>query len=201
MRVRRECTSTEDYDHFIQPLLQAYRERGYPQKDLKDTYCQVRTLNRSTLLQNKNKDKDSNVLVCVLPYNTKDLPARKTILLYWHILQNLQTVGHTCIFKDRPIFGYYRPKNFKNLLCRANISYPPNKPAIEGTELALFSDLCDRLNCKDCTSICNRQHFCSRQTGIKYRKNHTLKFYWLRNRQRDISHHMHLWIPICGWNK
>ena len=51
MRVRRNCTKVEDYDLSIRPLLTAYGERGYPERELKDTYIHIREINRETLLQ------------------------------------------------------------------------------------------------------------------------------------------------------
>ena len=62
MRVRRNCTNIENYNHFIQPLKEAYKNRGYPVKDLDSAIIQVRNTARNQLLQVKEKsDKKDHV--------------------------------------------------------------------------------------------------------------------------------------------
>jgi hypothetical protein len=168
LRVRRNCSTVEDFLHFIEPLKRAYVERGYPPTELDRIILETRNLDRKSLLQIKKRPNNEDSLVCTIPYNLKDIPARKIILKYWHILQESPTVGH--LFQKIPTFGYYRPKNFKELLCRAKITYPTQPQSLEATRLALETDLCDRLNCRDCKLLDFRTHFKSTVTKIRYKK-------------------------------
>jgi hypothetical protein len=146
-RVRRNCTKTSDFDHFIAPLKDAYASRGYDVNTLNAIVKSVNETERQTLLTTKDKNAQNkdNRVVCTLLYNRKDIDARKIITKYWHILETSETIGH--LFQNPPLFGYYRPKNFKDILVHAGISYP-HTPSTGEQSLAIFSDSCDRLNCK-----------------------------------------------------
>lgn len=169
MRVRRNCADIAHYDEFIEPLKQAYKDRGYrPEHALTETVRDMRSTNRDQLLQTREKHTKCDNVVCTLPYNLKDIPARHIILKYWHILKESQSIGH--LFTNNPIFGYFRPKNFRDQLCMAKVIYPPNRSAIKGAPLALYSDECDVKNCKNCPLLTKNNHFTSSQTHLKYRK-------------------------------
>lgn len=105
------------------------------------------------------------------PYNLKDIPVRKIILKYWHILKESPNIGH--LFTNNPMFGFFRPKNFKDFLCKAKITYPANRSATTGAPLALYSNCCDVIQCKNCPLLSKNKHFISSHTHQKFRKSFT----------------------------
>ena len=171
MRVRRNCSDTADYDRFIQPLQTAYKERGYPNSELTHTVENIRNVDRKDLLSTKDKPEKTNKIICTIPYNIRDIPARKIVQKYWHILAESPEVGH--IFTSLPTFGYFRPKNFKEICCKAKVTYPPVTDTDKNNALALFSDTCDTVNCKNCKLLNKRKHFTSTNTHEKFRKKFT----------------------------
>ena len=172
IRVRRNCTDLAEYDKHISPLKEAYGARGYDKNQLERTVTEIRQIDRPKLFnkQQPNIEQTDTPLVCTIPHNKRNTNARAMILKYWHIIQNSYTIGH--LFPKPPTFGYFRPKNFKDLLCRARIRYPPNLSATAGAPLSLYSDCCDRVNCPDCNRINTRKHFTSSVTKEKFRKTH-----------------------------
>ena len=53
----------------------------------------------------------------------------------------------------------------------ATVKYPTNYSATQGTQLSLYSDSHDHLNCNDCILINSCNHFSSSVNGSLYRKN------------------------------
>jgi hypothetical protein len=171
LRIRRNCTTVCDYDSHSQKLLEAYQERGYPVNELHLARDKVRSLSRDNLLKPKTiveQNTDSSILVCTLPYNRLNVDARKIITDNWHLLSESPHLSH--IFKDTPIFGYTRPKNFKDHLCKAAISYPPTASSIAGTTLEYQGEACDRPVCTWCDKINHRTRVKSHSIGERHKK-------------------------------
>jgi hypothetical protein len=89
MRLRRNCTTLCDFKSHSKKLVEAYLERGYPERELTKARHKVRSTLRANLLSPKPHDstkKYSDILVCTLPYNRLNVDARKIITDNWHLL-------------------------------------------------------------------------------------------------------------------
>eukprot|EP00918_Siedleckia_nematoides_P074593 GHVU01163002.1.p1 GENE.GHVU01163002.1~~GHVU01163002.1.p1 ORF type:complete len:211 (+),score=5.62 GHVU01163002.1:455-1087(+) len=152
LRLRRNCSTVTDYDKHSTNLTDAYISRGYDESELTESQKTVKNRHRSDLLQPKQKDPQDNALVCTLPYNLHNVDARKIITENWHILSESAHLNE--LFKDHPIFGYTRPKNYKDSLCRAAIRYPPDTAdTIDALNYIYESDPCTHRECKWCHKI------------------------------------------------
>ena len=94
-------------------------------------------------------------------FNPSNPPIKPLIRNNWNIIQYTDELIK--IFKDKPLVGYRRLPNLKDLLTNASITYPPK----ENTKIKkYFSSLCTRLG--KCT-------YCSNLTKIDYITNHHSK--------------------------
>lgn len=66
MRVRRNCADVSHFNQCIQPLKNAYIERGYPEHELTEAITAMRSIPRNELLQKKVKITDNDTIVCTI---------------------------------------------------------------------------------------------------------------------------------------
>jgi hypothetical protein len=168
LRLRRNCTNINDYERHAKNLTEAYVSRGYKLPELISSREKVKNLNREELLQVKEKTKSDN-LVCTLPYNLRNVDAKKIILDNWHILSEAPHLED--LFKDPPTFGYTRPKNFKDLLCKATVRYPPDSVSTRDALNFIYeADPCTRRNCRWCARLDPRRRITSTATKERHKK-------------------------------
>ena len=169
LRLRRNCTNVTDYDTHAERLTQAYISRGYDKDDLEQARDKVRQLLRADLLQTKQKESTDNALVCTLPFNLRNVDARKIITDNWFLLSESPHLEN--LFETPPVFGYSRPKNLKDTLCQAVVKYPPDSQNTRVAIESIFdSDPCNRRNCKWCCKIDSRKRIKSTTTQERHKK-------------------------------
>ena len=103
IRLRRICSLDHDFELNAKKLTAYYLKRGYPFKSLKKHYHRARKYSQDELLTNP--------------------PIGSLVRNNWNIIQNTEEL--TQIFKDKPLVGYRRLPNLKDMLTSSSINYPP----------------------------------------------------------------------------
>ena len=122
LRVKRICSSIEDYTYYSKILLDGFRTRNYPEEILSKAISQVSKIPRDTLLVTKQKtvDMETTNLYATSTFHPGFNSFRKTIETNWQYLARNKATKH--IYDKKVLFGYRRPKTIGNHLVRAKIS-------------------------------------------------------------------------------
>ncbi|XP_060066994.1 uncharacterized protein LOC132547247 [Ylistrum balloti] len=158
LRVRRICSTLDEFEKHSRVMCDHFRLRGYPRNLLESATVKARNTDRLTLLRKA----DTNAKT-IVPFITKYDPHRQHI---GSILKNhrgiLNRIGpqmdHSVI-----TVAYKRANNIRNLLVRADID-PPNRtkgsqPCRRPCNLCPFME-----NCSSVTSKSNKQTFTIRHS-------------------------------------
>ena len=123
LRLRRICTYDDDFDCNAEKLTTYYLKRGYPRKALLKHYERAAKYNQNDLLDVVQK-KPITTPVMVTNYNPCNPNIKEIIHRNWNIIENSPDCGP--IFKDKPIIGFRKLPNLRNLLTNASTQYPPS---------------------------------------------------------------------------
>ena len=131
LRVRRICSTLEDYDKHAKEFYGFFRTRGYPSQLLEEALILARRQDRKDLLTFKTNPTESEApVVLVTTYH----PTEKTIVQVtkknWNMLGKSQTTAP--LHQKKFLVGYRRPKNLKDMLVRSTlkpIKQTPAKPS------------------------------------------------------------------------
>ena len=168
LRLRRNCTDIINYDTHSIRLAEAYVTRGYNAAEIARSRKKVRRLPRHTLLAEKTKDTTDDALVCTIPYNLHNVDVKRIIADNWFLLSEAPHLEN--LFINNPIFGFSRPKNFKDTLCKAAIRYPESSTTREAISSIYDSDPCSRQNCTWCPKINTHRRIKSTITKERHKK-------------------------------
>ena len=122
LRIHRICTKNEDFIHHGIKLIEYYLKRGYPFKALKKHMLKASAFTQDELLVVKTKE-TIDAPVMVTTYNPINPDIKGFIHNNWNIIEHSNDCSKT--FKDKPLAGYKRLLNLRNLLTKAEIAYPP----------------------------------------------------------------------------
>ena len=120
--LRRICSLDTDFE------LNAKKSHGLlPQKRIpisisQKHYHRARKFNQDQLLDTIPRQ-SSEVPVMVTQFNPKNPQIVSLIKSNWNIIQNTDELIK--IFKDKPIIGYRRLPNLRDILTNSSITYPP----------------------------------------------------------------------------
>ena len=144
IRIRRICSHLADYRHHAGVLSKFLVKRGYDPKTLADISEAVSKMDRSELLQDKNrKTKDpQTIFVAEWHPSLARLPA--ILKKHFHLLNSDPTLEK--IFPTEPTVAFRRPKSLRNHLIRSDIVSRQIDAKIQSTEK------CGK-NCKICPSL------------------------------------------------
>ena len=149
LRLRRICSLDTDFELNAYKLTGYYLKRGYPFKSLKKHYHRARKFNQDELLDTVPRS-ESELPVMVTQFNPTNPPIGALVRNNWNIIQNTEEL--TKIFKDKPIVGYRRLPNLRDILTSSSINYPPT-PKPLGTAPPHVS-VCTRLGkCTYCPKL------------------------------------------------
>ena len=156
LRLRRICTYNSDFQENSEKLITYYMKRDYPEKALRKHYKRASQYTQDQLLEVKPKD-SIETPVMVTNYNPFNLSIKQIIHNNWNIISNSPDCG--TLFKDKPVIGFRRLPNLRNILTNASITYP----LVESGKIDLKPMICTRLGkCTYCplinkinTVICN----------------------------------------------
>ena len=130
LRLRRICTKDIDFETNAKKLTGYYLKRDYPHKMLKQHYQRAKKFSQNELLEIKPKETNTTP-VMVTNYNPQNPKIRNMINQNWNIISNSNDCG--TLFPQRPIVGFRRLPNLREMLTKAKIRYPQpvqtqNKP-------------------------------------------------------------------------
>ena len=160
LRIRRICTLDSDNQINGQKLITYYQNRGYPVKALDNHYKRAARYSQNNLLITKNKQiKQPQVLVTT--YNPRNPNISRIIKDNWNIIENTEELQK--IFPDKPLIGYRRLPNLRDILTSNKISWPPQE--IKNT-ITNLPPVCTRLGkCTYCPKLYKISSFNSTHTG------------------------------------
>ena len=149
LRLRRICTYDDDFNSNAEKLTSYYLKRGYPQKALTKHYKRASKFTQNEL-EVKLKS-PINTPVMVTNFNPCNPNIKEIIHRNWNIISNSPDCGP--VFKDKPIVGFRRLPNLRNLLTNSCTNYPP----IKLDKPILKPNICSRLGkCTYCPLIKNK---------------------------------------------
>ena len=123
LRVRRICTSKEDFDNHVLALARHFLRRKYPLKLLQDAAALARNKDRDLLLTPpaRTEDEDANKRIFLITtYHPDDNQVQQIVHNNWDFLGRNQTTQH--LHQHKLVCGYRRPKNLRDILCKAAVS-------------------------------------------------------------------------------
>ena len=123
LRIRRICTKNGDFITNGIKLIEYYLDRGYPLQALKKHMLKAAKFTQDELLTVKQKPK-TKTPVMVTNFNPSNPDIKQFIHSNWNIIEHSNDCVNT--FKEKPLVGFRRLPNLRNLLTRAQISYPPS---------------------------------------------------------------------------
>ena len=121
LRIRRICTKNEDFISHGLEMIQHYVKRGYPLKSLKKHMLRAARYSQKDLLTVKQKE-EIKTPVMVTKFNPTNPDIRGFIHNNWNIIEHSNDCVHT--FSDKPIVGFRRLPNLRDILTSASITYP-----------------------------------------------------------------------------
>ena len=149
LRLRRICTLNHDFEANAKKLTEYYLKRGYPLKSLKKHYLRARKFSQDELLETVSK-KANEAPVMVTQYNPRNPQIGSLVQRNWNIIQNTEEL--TQIFSSKPLMGFRRLPNLRDILTSSTISYPPKLTT--NAKPSLQIPVCTRLGkCTYCPKI------------------------------------------------
>ncbi|OCT57705.1 hypothetical protein XELAEV_18003163mg [Xenopus laevis] len=106
LRLRRICSTDEDFKREAYQLYQRFKSRGYKTRCLRRAYQQALSLNREDLLykfqkRSASSPKEQGETRFILMFNTNDKEIRSLIHKHWNILLKDPTIGQ--LVPSRPV--------------------------------------------------------------------------------------------------
>ena len=166
LRIRRNCTEWEFFIENGLKLTQYFSIRGYPLKLVRDAFLKVNALTRKEILwgdKSKRSDDETKKLFLILDFNPSLPPIKEWLLELWPILY--KSSGTRKLVDVKPIIGYRKPKNIKDILITSDlpeIKWFPSKKRISIPR-------CNRSACRHCPVLDKTGWVKSTSTGRKYR--------------------------------
>ena len=141
------CSLDSDFEANTKKLTRYYLKRGYPFPSLKRHCLRARKFTQDELLDTVSKA-TNEAPVMVTQFNPRN--PQIGALDNWNIIQNTEEL--TQVFKTKPLMGYRRLPNLKDLLTSSIISYPPNPKT--DTKQSVHIPVCTRLEkCTYCLKL------------------------------------------------
>lgn len=127
MRIRRNCSTEEDYFSESKQLYQRFRERGYPHRTLKRAMSIAGHKRRADLLlpQKKTQQETEGLVRFITPYGSQWHQVNTILSKHWHIL--LRAVGSRQIIGERPSMVAKRAQNLNDMLVQSEFVRPSNR--------------------------------------------------------------------------
>ena len=122
LRLRRICSLDSDFELNAHKLTGYYLNRGYPFKSLKKHYKRAKAFSQDQLLETtQRKSVDTPVMVC--QFNPSNPDISKLVRQNWNVIQNSEETSK--IFTSKPLIGYRKLPNLRDILTSSTICYPP----------------------------------------------------------------------------
>ena len=113
LRLKRICSTTEEYEKHTENLKKQLIKKGYPETMVIEEIQKATNQDRTRLL-NKEKTETGNHLTLCVTYS-KTIPNIKTILeKHWHILNVSPELKK--VFENKPLLNFRKNKNLRQLI-------------------------------------------------------------------------------------
>ena len=113
LRLKRICSTTEEYEKHTENLKKQLIKKGYPETMVNEEIQKATNQDRTRLL-NKEKTETGNHLNLCVTYS-KTIPNIKTILeKHWHILNVSPELKK--VFENKPLLNFRKNKNLRQLI-------------------------------------------------------------------------------------
>ena len=143
-------------------MLKYYLKRGYPFKQLKKHILRACKFTQDELLEVKTKE-PTKIPVMTMKFNPSNPRIRKYIHHNWNITENSTDYLNT--FSHKPIIGFKRLPNLRDLLTSATITYLPKDIVAQKT----LPTHCTRLGkCTYCPIIKKTDNITCKIIGRKF---------------------------------
>lgn len=121
IRIRRNCTTTQDYEEQATDLEEDLQERDYPKEVVRKARKRAKNNNRQALLETKARE-DTDMITCVTTYTPLSNKLKKVINRNWRILNSegetwfcqVQCVKRTANIRDCLVHTRPRPRQNKS---------------------------------------------------------------------------------------
>nr|XP_055053423.1 uncharacterized protein LOC129438630 [Misgurnus anguillicaudatus] len=119
-RIRRICSSNDDFTRQSVEMQKRFRERRYKESWIRDASTRFAHLSQSDCLKKKNKtNTDDKKIMCSIQYSPVARAIEGAIKRHWHILDTDPTLGLS--FQNPPRVVFKKPPNLRNRLVRADL--------------------------------------------------------------------------------
>ena len=161
LRVKRICSSTEDFEKHMTSMKTWFLERDYPTDLIDEQMCRARNEDLSQRPRNQENKKSGPVLVAT--YHPALSRMSQILKEYFYLLQ-IEPEMKT-LFPDPPMVAFRNPKTLQGILVRAKL------PVVEGRR-GCFK--CGGKRCQICKDVKEGNTFTSFVTGKTYHINYEL---------------------------
>lgn len=132
IRIKRICSSNEEFVKHSNILRQHFINRGFSIKTVSNALNQVNKIDRKELLKNSQKETKDSQTTFVLTWHPKLKPISSIIKKNYNIISNDPKLS--TIFPDKPTVAYRRRKNLGNILTKTDIIQPQMKESQHSCE-------------------------------------------------------------------
>ncbi|XP_056417128.1 uncharacterized protein LOC130358228 isoform X1 [Hyla sarda] len=169
LRIRRICSTEQDFEKQADELKTRFRDRGYSEKWIRSAYWRAKHSKRETLLQHKRTLKKDNRVRFITKFHAQTDAIHEILKKYWSILP-LDPILKLYVQKY-PSVTYRRATNLKDILVRSHHRGTRPERAFGGKGPKWGCKTCGR--CVACTNIESTNVFFDSQ-GKEYKITHTI---------------------------
>ena len=164
LRLRRICSSTEEFDNRAKEYIAYLVARGHDPKSVLDVFKNARILPRSDARKKKIKNNSSNKVILSTKYNPRGPDVENIIKKHIHLIDNTPSLKKV-LPSNSIMVAFKREKNLKELLLRGD---PYNIKLDLTQNFKLGYKRCDK-RCDSCDNfVLERDHIISNATGKCY---------------------------------
>ena len=164
-RLRRVCSTTEDFILKADDMTARFLQRGYPADWIKKAYDTALKKPRSDLLKKSVREEKKFSVTCITEFSPHSGVIKPVFNKYWHILTSDPALGG--LFKYKPLFVFKRGRNLKDMLVHADQKQVPLQAS--QTLLAPLPSGNYRCgNCAQCNNTFKTDHFCHPHSSKVY---------------------------------
>ena len=162
-RIRRICSSDEDYNIQAREMSDRFQKRGYKEEWIKTATSRFSGITQTECLSNKRPKQTEHRVCCAIEYSPVSKDIEKTINKYWYIIDT-DPFLKKCL-PNPPRVVHKRAPNLRNMLVRADL--PPPAPSHFLSDIPPGNYPCGR--CQQCNFTRKSNSFNHPHTGKKYK--------------------------------
>lgn len=164
LRVRRNCSSTQDFMSKASQLSQRFLERGYAQDTVDTAWDKALNIDRPSLLtKTPRPTRTSKPRLC---FSTRYSPTagkiKHVIKKHWRILQSDPSLKEICA--EPPRFTFKRARNIRDRLVHSDMKVSNPTTWLSNPPIGFYK--CG--HCAQCSNSTNAKHFSHPMTGKSF---------------------------------